>query len=875
MAIRFSNGFGAGASNSGGGGSTPTPTPTPSPVPLSQFTPNGNPGSNGLITHLDYTTGINASNLLPDLSGFINEFAYAGANPYTNGVTGYTFTGSGSYAYAVSGTHYNAGYNEMSFQMWVKIPTIQGSMSLIAAGGNNTTGWAIRLDGSGTALNLVKYNVADQSITLPYTLQSDIWYHIAVLQGGSSLTFMIDGVIVGAVNNATTNNFSFTSGTINIGKDEYTQTNYAMSLGYLKVYDYCLLSSDVVTEFNNTKEGYGFEVDATPTPTPSVTETNTPTPTPSVTETNTPTPTPDPTPTPTPTDTSMFVSTCYTVRQYLYDYSGASNNDDIFVLTSDYPDVATIPVGATATINSIGATVLSISSSNSSYLNGNPGYIISLDASTVAWAGTTIEFCWMAHPTPTPTPTASVTPTPDVTPTPTPSGINHPYQYQIIDRTNTTGVFVSNLTTACQALDCLTNSTCTISGSANPYFDNEIPQIGDFIFNTASSPVNGNVTDGYWIINLGVSGYTIAEFVSGQITSFPSCTTPTPTPSSTSAVTPTPTLTPSSTMGATPTPTLTPSATMDVTPTPTPTASGTATPTGFMTFSEVGSDVVMTASGTIDLDGLTLVDSNRGPFMGGGVGPSSATFIMGANGGYAKTYSGFTTTPSNFGSGGGMGPTSTSGDIFGMVYDSTPPYLLVVPTGYTSGANISSTQTFNNQSFSSLGLVAGTYTYTWGSGKSLDVVVGGITPTPTPTPSTGANAGVGSWYFYSDAGMMNAGPPSADGNVLMWDQTTGEETFNPNYVSGHNFQIYFALKDSTGTDYTTQFNSLAPGGTITISQNGDTATYVGTAGQMTVTGPPGTEFFVMQFTSGGGPTQTKTSNASFVYADPISITFGS
>lgn len=728
---------------------TPTPTPTPSGVPLTQFTPNGTPGTNGLITYLDYTAGINASNLLPDQSGYNNEFAYAGANPYTNGVTGYTFTGSGSYAYAVSGTHYNAGYNEMSFQMWVKIPTIQSSMSLIAAGGNNSGGWALRLDGGGNQLNLVKYNVADQSVTLPYTLQANTWYHIAALQGGTSLTFMINGVIVGAVNDATTNNFSFPSGTINIGKDDYTQTNYAMSLGYLKVYDYCLLSSAVVTEYNTTKPDYGFTVDATPTPTPSST----------------------------------------------------------------------------------------------------------MDA--------------------TPTPTASVTPTPDVTPTPTPSGINHAYQYQIIDRTNTTGIFTTDLAAACQALECLTNSTCTIAGYSNPYFDNVTPQIGDYMFNSPDSPTHAGVTNGYWIINLGSSNFMLVEMAGNQIASFPSCTTPTPTPSSTSAVTPTPTLTPSSTMGATPTPTLTPSATMDVTPTPTPTASGTATPTGFMTFSEVGSDVVMTASGTIDLDGLTLVDSNIGPFNGGGIGPTSATFLMGANGGYGKSYSGFTTTPSNFGTGGGFPPTSSSGDIFGVITQGTPPYLLVVPTGYTTGTNISSTQTFTGQTFSSLGLTAGTYTYTWGSGKSLSVVIGGPVPSPTPTPSIGSNAGVGSWYFYSDAGMMNAGPPSADGNVLMWDQTTGEETFNPNYVSGHTFQIYFALKDSTGTDYTTQFSGLSSGSTITISQNGDTATYSGATGQMVVTGPPGSQFFFMPITNSGGIVQTKQSNASFVYADPISITFGS
>ena len=261
MAIRFGNGFGVGASNNGGG-ATPTPTPTPSatPQPLSQFTPNGTPGSNGLLTYLNYTNGVDSGNniLLPDSSTFNHPYVWTGTNPYNAGTTGYTFNGTGNYAYAQDASNYNLGFNQMSFQMWVKIPSIPGSMSLIAAGANNSGGWALRLDSSGNALNLVKYNVADQSVSLPSTLQADTWYHIAALQGGTSLTFMINGVIVGAINTATTNNFSFPNGTVNIAKDYYTGTNYAMTLGYLKVYDYCLTSSDVVTEYNNTKSGYGF-----------------------------------------------------------------------------------------------------------------------------------------------------------------------------------------------------------------------------------------------------------------------------------------------------------------------------------------------------------------------------------------------------------------------------------------------------------------------------------------------------------------------------------------------------------------------------------------------------------------------------------------
>ena len=207
---------------------------------------------------------------------------------------------------------------------------------------------------------------------------------------------------------------------------------------------------------------------------------------------------------------------------------------------------------------------------------------------------------------------------------------------------------------------------------------------------------------------------------------------PTPTPTPTSSVTPTNTPTPTPTISVTPTNTVTPTPTN--TPTPTPTAGA----TGLLTISEVGSDVVMSVSGTIDLTGLTLVASNVGPSGGGGLGINTATFLSGPTGLFYDQYSGFTITPSNFGTGGGLSRDLTSGDMFGVIGDSVPPppYFLVVPTGYTSGTQITSTQTFTGQTFTTLGLTVGTYTYTW-SGGSFDVVigngVGGPTPTPTPT----------------------------------------------------------------------------------------------------------------------------------------------
>ena len=144
------------------------------------------------------------------------------------------------------------------------------------------------------------------------------------------------------------------------------------------------------------------------------------------------------------------------------------------------------------------------------------------------------------------------------------------------------------------------------------------------------------------------------------------------------------------------------------------------------------------------------------------------------------------------------------------------------------------------------------------------------TPTPTPTSEGAGGAGVGSWFFYSDEGNMNAGPPSANGNALFLNTTNNTETYNPNYTGG-TFNIYLAPNDSTGTSYATEFNGLSTGGTITLSQNGDTATYTLTSGQAVLVGPPGNQFFFMNITSG---TQTKTSNAPFVSGTTISIIFG-
>jgi hypothetical protein len=243
----------------------------------------------------------------------------------------------------------------------------------------------------------------------------------------------------------------------------------------------------------------------------------------------------------------------------------------------------------------------------------------------------------------------------------------------------------------------------------------------------------------------------------------------------------------------------------------------------------------MSASGSLNINDLTLVSSST-PAGGSGLGVSNATFIIGATPVNYAQYSGFTSTPSNFGTGGGFGPTSASGDIFGCFYPGGPPHQLAVPVGYTSGTNISSTMTFNSQTFSSMGLVPGTYTYTWGSGAnadSINVVVGGagVTPTPTatsvtptPTPTSGST-GVGWFFYYANNGPV-ANPPSNNGDTAF---ITSNGTYNPNYTGG-TLALYFNNNNSTGTSYASQFSGLdTSGGTITISQGSSIAIYSGTS----------------------------------------------
>ena len=155
---------------------------------------------------------------------------------------------------------------------------------------------------------------------------------------------------------------------------------------------------------------------------------------------------------------------------------------------------------------------------------------------------------------------------------------------------------------------------------------------------------------------------------------------------------------------------------------------------------QVGSSVVTTASGTLDITDLTLF-SNHATFTPGmtptlgtiGDGPITATKV--------DVYSGISSTPP-FGTGGLSWTTSASpnSDAISTVYFNNI-YYLVVPHGYTSGSSLSASNTYANQTFSSLGLTPGTYTATWGNEAHADFFTVNVVPEPSTTILAAIGAG--------------------------------------------------------------------------------------------------------------------------------------
>jgi hypothetical protein len=148
-----------------------------------------------------------------------------------------------------------------------------------------------------------------------------------------------------------------------------------------------------------------------------------------------------------------------------------------------------------------------------------------------------------------------------------------------------------------------------------------------------------------------------------------------------------------------------------------------------MTIEEVGSDVDVVGSGSIDFSGLTFFESGSTLTPPGVIDAVSGDINAGS--GTLFVYQGLT-GPSNFGSGGFAGASSVTGVPIG---EAAGMYVLV-PQGYVSGDALSDSMTFTGSTFADLGVTPGTYVWTWGTGRDADSFTLQIGPTSVPEPAS-------------------------------------------------------------------------------------------------------------------------------------------
>lgn len=146
-----------------------------------------------------------------------------------------------------------------------------------------------------------------------------------------------------------------------------------------------------------------------------------------------------------------------------------------------------------------------------------------------------------------------------------------------------------------------------------------------------------------------------------------------------------------------------------------------------LTIAEVGDDVTITGSGSLDLDDLSAFASSASD--GIYINPASGIVSAGTDGFDATLYLGVTGPAS-------LGPGSSN--VFAELFSGD--YFIVggsfgaigVNSNYISGTFFTNSATFENQSLSTLGLTPGTYVYTWGTGENADSVTVNVNAVPEP-----------------------------------------------------------------------------------------------------------------------------------------------
>ena len=160
-----------------------------------------------------------------------------------------------------------------------------------------------------------------------------------------------------------------------------------------------------------------------------------------------------------------------------------------------------------------------------------------------------------------------------------------------------------------------------------------------------------------------------------------------------------------------------------------------------VTIKQVGSDVKVEGSGTLNINGLGSPGdiSLPGGITAGNIAPPSLQSYLAVGSPVAQnvTWYSIFSTPFTLGSGSFQAASQGSGDKFGIFSPTGGSIVyLGVPAFYASGSSLSGESVYLGKTIAGLGLTNGTYVWNWGSGASADsftLKIGEVTTAP-PVP---------------------------------------------------------------------------------------------------------------------------------------------
>lgn len=135
-----------------------------------------------------------------------------------------------------------------------------------------------------------------------------------------------------------------------------------------------------------------------------------------------------------------------------------------------------------------------------------------------------------------------------------------------------------------------------------------------------------------------------------------------------------------------------------------------------VTIKEEGDNVIVSLSGNLNIEGLSIFNESATLAGPGSINPEFPELLMVGGSGNFTIYSAFVAPSLSFGPGSFTPSEAHTGDVIGIFPLSSFLYL---PLGYTSGTFLSSTITFFDKTLAVLGVIPGMYTYALRSGSDV------------------------------------------------------------------------------------------------------------------------------------------------------------